>query len=75
MYQVRDGKQVVPTCPECGCRLGQFEDMWYHFSKSKSFLGDNKDKKDARGCKCSLYRTGLEFGPKRRFSNGNIIRL
>lgn len=67
MYQVKNGKQVVPTCPECGCRLAQFEDMWYHFEGTKE--------KDARGCLCSLYLSGQEFiiDPKNGFDNGSIV--
>lgn len=48
---VRDGKKVVPTCSECGCRL---EDTgygdWVHFGHITNYLSDT----DARGCKCSL---------------------
>jgi hypothetical protein len=56
MYQVRDGKRVKPTCPTCGCRLGQFEDMWYHF------YGDESH--DARGDICPDYQKGFDFSPK-----------
>lgn len=46
MYQVRDGKRVVPTCPECGCRLKYNEsvDSWSHI------FGTGYD--DSRGHKC-----------------------
>lgn len=54
--QVRDGQLVVPTCDECGCRLGQFEDMWYHF------YGDTK--RDAKGHLCSQYHVFIEIDPK-----------
>lgn len=52
-YHVRDGKKVAPTCPECGCRLTTFEDIYYHWL--------NKDlDRDARGHKCSLLNSWWE---------------
>lgn len=70
MYQVRDGKRVVPTCPECGCRLGSFEDTWYHFSARGELLPD----KDARGCRCPLLLNGFDvIDPNGKFDNGNIV--
>lgn len=52
MYQVRDGRRVAITCNHCGCRLAQFEDMWYHFYGT--------EERDARGCLCPLYNEGLD---------------
>lgn len=43
MYQVRDGKKVIPTCTKCGCRLAAsdiFKDTYYHFKKG---VGDRVD--------------------------------
>lgn len=69
MYQVRDGKRVVPTCPECGCRLAQFESMWYHYyDEVKHFF------RDARGCICNLYDKAFEMiDPNGKFDSGNIL--
>lgn len=47
MYQVKNGKQVVPTCSECGCRLFVMQGAMAHF------YGDTEY--DARGCLCSQY--------------------
>lgn len=50
---VRDGRQVSPYCPECGCRLHQMPGCkhWKHFRTDYSG-------KDARGCKCSEVGAG-----------------
>lgn len=43
---VRDGQLVVPTCPDCGCRLRKIKDTIYeHWYESFT-------KKDARGHSC-----------------------
>lgn len=66
MYQVRDGQRVVPTCPECGCRVAEFESMWYHF-----YTGGFRD---ARGCICPLYDKALEpIDPNGRFDKSNMV--
>lgn len=49
MYQVRDGKRVAPTCPECGCRIF-FHRLWgisYYAHKLNSDAT-----RDARGHDC-----------------------
>lgn len=56
-YMVREGKRVAPFCPECGCRLGQFEDMWYHFVPENTVYVE----RDARGHKCSLVNNFWEL--------------
>lgn len=54
MYQVgRDGKLVVPTCPDCGCRLREMQiaiSEPVYFSHYGFRFGT--DTHDARGCKC-----------------------
>lgn len=62
-YQVRDGKQVVPTCPECGCRLDSpyFPEQYFHFV---SGYGDSKD---AKGHRCKyiahhfMFKRGVAY--------------
>jgi hypothetical protein len=44
--EIRDGKRVVPTCIECGCRLDiKAEGFLQHFLSKDHTT-------DARGCKC-----------------------
>lgn len=53
---VRDGKRVWPTCPECGCRYEitkMANPSWNNDGWTLSHFGDD-DKRDARGCICSL---------------------
>jgi len=61
--QVRDGKKVWPTCPECGCRLMEMP-ICNHL---KHFRGKDFDR-DAKGCKCpellaggSMYQNQVIF--------------
>lgn len=68
MYQVRDGKRVVPTCPECGCRLAQFEDQWWHY--------EGIWPRDARGCICPSATFGYELiDPNDKFDKSNIVMV
>jgi len=61
-YEVRDGKQVAPTCPECGCRLFKDEtNSWFHFTDI-----DNVDK-DSRGHICSLVNDWWELPHKNKY--------
>lgn len=55
--QVRDGQLVVPTCPVCGCRLAEFESMWYHYLDKK----DNH--RDGRWHLCPQLYEGFDFAP------------
>ena len=62
MYQVRDGKRVVPTCPECGCRLRSLSESY------PSFMGHFQTEemgqmRDARGHECEFATMGAYVHP------------
>ena len=65
MMAVRNGQRVVPTCPECGCRLEIFENGM--FVTLRHFWGSPE--KDARGCICK----GLDL--EWTFFKGEITHL
>jgi hypothetical protein len=52
--EVRNGKRVVPVCPECGCRL-----EYTSLDTGRHFYGGIIN--DARGCKCVLYTAPFEI--------------
>lgn len=83
MYAVREGQQVIPTCPKCGCRLQELgprqEDghcfLWTHYhvwdeSTNKWSI------KDARGCLCEYTYMGLWLRRvgDRPFSTGEFFQ-
>lgn len=47
---VREGKKVIPSCPECSCRLNVFE--LHGLTFAHHFIGEDSEK-DAKGHKCS----------------------
>jgi hypothetical protein len=66
MYQVRDGKQVVPTCPECGCRLKLYrDDLYWHYRV------DGQPWRDAKGHDCTYKFATLKLLDRQFYVNNS----
>ena len=72
MYQVRNGQRVVPTCPECGCRLD--EKAWGSYFH---FIGkyDGKVTRDAAGHVCKYYAHAMKLMDNQFFINNSTNTL
>lgn len=55
MRVVRDGQLVVPSCPDCGCRLEKFHSTLLKGQAYRHF--DGYPNRDARGCNCKYLET------------------